>query len=150
MGKSEQAFRTISEVASELDVPQHVLRFWEGRFAQIHPMKRAGGRRYYRPEDVDVLKSIRDLLYREGYTIKGVQKLLREGGPKALGAPPQQPAGEEAGIALPLPSKGPQLALALPEAPQPKGLPQNARDTLEAILSDLLDLKAALERPKPH
>ncbi len=78
--KSPEAFRTISEVASELDVPQHVLRFWETRFSQIRPMKRAGGRRYYRPEDVDLLKGIRTLLYGEGYTIKGVQKILREKG----------------------------------------------------------------------
>ena len=78
--KSPEAFRTISEVASDLDVPQHVLRFWESRFAQVRPTKRAGGRRYYRPEDVDLLRGIRALLYSEGYTIKGVQKLLRERG----------------------------------------------------------------------
>ena len=78
--KSPEAFRTISEVAGELDLPQHVLRFWESRFAQVHPTKRAGGRRYYRPEDVDLLRGIRSLLYGEGYTIKGVQKLLRERG----------------------------------------------------------------------
>lgn len=79
-GKSETAFRTISEVADELEVPQHVLRFWEGRFPQVRPLKRGGGRRYYRPEDVALLRRIRDLLYREGYTIKGVQKLLKESG----------------------------------------------------------------------
>jgi len=78
--KSPEAFRTISEVSTDLDVPQHVLRFWEGRFAQIKPVKRAGGRRYYRPEDVDLLRGIRALLYREGFTIKGVQKVLRERG----------------------------------------------------------------------
>ena len=83
-GKSASAFRTISEVAGELDVPQHVLRFWESKFIQVRPMKRGGGRRYYRPEDVDLLRSIRELLYTDGYTIKGVQKLLREGGVKAL------------------------------------------------------------------
>ena len=77
-GKSAAAFRTISEVADELDVPQHVLRFWETKFAQVRPLKRGGGRRYYRPEDVDLLRQIRDLLYTEGYTIKGVQRLLRE------------------------------------------------------------------------
>ncbi len=80
MEKSPDAFRTISEVAEELDVPQHVLRFWETRFSQIRPMKRAGGRRYYRPNDVDLLRGIRTLLYGEGYTIKGVQKILREHG----------------------------------------------------------------------
>src|SRR5947199_7074775 len=78
--KSAEAFRTISEVAIELDVPQHVLRFWESRFAQIRPVKRAGGRRYYRPDDVDLLRGIRALLYSDGYTIKGVQKILREQG----------------------------------------------------------------------
>src|SRR5476649_462513 len=78
--KSPEAFRTISEVAGELDVPQHVLRFWEGRFEQVKPVKRAGGRRYYRPEDVDLLRGIRALLYREGFTIKGVQKVLRDRG----------------------------------------------------------------------
>jgi DNA-binding transcriptional MerR regulator len=78
--KSPEAFRTISEVAVELDVPQHVLRFWEGRFAQIKPVKRAGGRRYYRPEDVDLLRGVRTLLYSEGFTIKGVQKVLRDRG----------------------------------------------------------------------
>ena len=77
--KSSSAFRTISEVAEDLDVPQHVLRFWETRFTQIRPLKRGGGRRYYRPEDVALLRLIRELLYDEGYTIKGVQKLMREG-----------------------------------------------------------------------
>lgn len=78
--KSAEAFRTISEVAIELDVPQHVLRFWESRFTQIKPVKRAGGRRYYRPEDIDLLKGIRALLYSDGFTIKGVQKVLKERG----------------------------------------------------------------------
>ena len=80
--KSADAFRTISEVADELEVPQHVLRFWETKFAQIRPLKRGGGRRYYRPEDIDLLRAIRGLLYDKGYTIKGVQKLIREGGLK--------------------------------------------------------------------
>src|ERR1700749_250518 len=78
--KSAEPFRTISEVAIELDVPQHVLRFWESRFVQIKPVKRAGGQRYYRPEDVDLLKGIRALLYSDGLTIKGVQKVLKERG----------------------------------------------------------------------
>ena len=78
--KSAGAFRTISEVATELDLPQHVLRFWETKFQQIKPLKRGGGRRYYRPEDVQLLRRIRDLLYLDGYTIKGVQKLLRQSG----------------------------------------------------------------------
>ncbi|HEX2116945.1 MAG TPA: MerR family transcriptional regulator, partial [Alphaproteobacteria bacterium] len=97
--KSAGAFRTISEVASELDVPQHVLRFWETRFSQIRPLKRAGGRRYYRPEDVELLRRIRGLLYQHGYTIKGVQKLLRDGGRAAdtpVAAVEDEPAPEEA------------------------------------------------------
>ena len=80
--KSASAFRTISEVATELDLPQHVLRFWETKFNQIRPLKRGGGRRYYRPEDIDLLRQIRGLLYDNGYTIKGVQKLLRDGSAK--------------------------------------------------------------------
>ncbi len=95
--KSAAAFRTISEVAGELDLPQHVLRFWETKFQVIKPMKRGGGRRYYRPEDVAVLRKIRSLLYDEGYTIKGVQKLLLTGGEKKIAgadaAAPEQPAG---------------------------------------------------------
>ncbi|HEU4517668.1 MAG TPA: MerR family transcriptional regulator, partial [Steroidobacteraceae bacterium] len=82
MDKSPDAFRTISEVAEHLDVPQHVLRFWETRFSQIRPLKRGGGRRYYRPDDVDLLRGIRHLLYGEGYTIKGVQRILKEEGPR--------------------------------------------------------------------
>jgi DNA-binding transcriptional MerR regulator len=84
LDKSPDAFRTISEVADDLDVPQHVLRFWETRFTQIKPMKRSGGRRYYRPDDVDLLRGIRRLLYGEGYTIRGVQRILREQGIKAV------------------------------------------------------------------
>jgi DNA-binding transcriptional MerR regulator len=87
-GKSAGAFRTISEVATDLDVPQHVLRFWETRFTQIRPLKRAGGRRYYRPEDVELLRRIRELLYNSGYTIKGVQRLLRDAGRRPEDAPP--------------------------------------------------------------
>ncbi|MEO8559263.1 MAG: MerR family transcriptional regulator [Rhodospirillales bacterium] len=87
--KSAQAFRTISEVADELNVPQHVLRFWESKFTQVRPLKRGGGRRYYRPEDVDLLRRIRGLLYDDGYTIKGVQRLLRENrGRLSAGEPP--------------------------------------------------------------
>jgi len=80
LDKAPDAFRTISEVAEEINVPQHVLRFWESRFAQIRPMKRGGGRRYYRPDDVDLLRGVRHLLYGEGYTIRGVQRILREAG----------------------------------------------------------------------
>jgi DNA-binding transcriptional MerR regulator len=77
--KSAAAFRTISEASSELDLPQHVLRFWETKFSQVRPLKRGGGRRYYRPEDIELLRQIQGLLYDNGYTIKGVQKLMREG-----------------------------------------------------------------------
>ncbi len=80
MDKAPDAFRTISEVAEEISVPQHVLRFWESRFTQIKPLKRGGGRRYYRPDDVDLLRGVRHLLYGEGYTIRGVQRILREEG----------------------------------------------------------------------
>jgi DNA-binding transcriptional MerR regulator len=80
MSKTAEAFRTISEVADDLDVPKHVLRFWEAKFPQVRPMKRGGGRRYYRPEDMELLRGIRHLLHAEGYTIKGVQKILREHG----------------------------------------------------------------------
>ena len=91
--KAPDAFRTISEVSEALDVPQHVLRFWEAKFTQIKPLKRAGGRRYYRPDDIDLLKGIRALLYGEGFTIKGVQKVLRER-PALIGLfVPGMPAG---------------------------------------------------------
>lgn len=86
MDKAPDAFRTISEVADELDIPQHVLRFWETRFSQIKPMKRSGGRRFYRPDDVDLLRGIRRLLYGEGYTIRGVQRILKEQGIKSVQA----------------------------------------------------------------
>lgn len=82
--KSADAFRTISEVAEDLDVPQHVLRFWEGKFSAIRPLKRGGGRRYYRPDDIDLLRGIRRLLHVDGYTIKGVQKVLRESGARVV------------------------------------------------------------------
>lgn len=85
--KSAQAFRTISEASEQLNVPQHVLRFWETKFPQLKPLKRGGGRRYYRPEDLALLRRIAGLLYTEGYTIKGVQRLLAEGEPEAASAP---------------------------------------------------------------
>jgi DNA-binding transcriptional MerR regulator len=101
MDKSSEAFRTITEVAKTLDLPQHVLRFWETRFTQIKPLKRAGGRRYYRPEDVQLITAIRRLLYDEGFTIRGVQRLLREKGAKAMtaGAVPAPFSGrDESGL----------------------------------------------------
>jgi DNA-binding transcriptional MerR regulator len=82
--KSPEAFRTISEVSKDLSLPQHVLRFWETKFLQIKPIKRGGGRRYYRPEDVDLLKGIKNLLYNDGYTIRGVQKVIKENGSKNI------------------------------------------------------------------
>lgn len=96
MAKALEAFRTISEVADELDVQKHVLRFWENKFPQVRPMKRGGGRRYYRPDDLDLLRGIRFLLHREGYTIKGVQKLLREQGLDYVKACWQVPPGRVA------------------------------------------------------
>jgi DNA-binding transcriptional MerR regulator len=117
-GKSAAAFRTISEVAADLDVPPHVLRFWESKFSQIKPLKRGGGRRYYRPEDIELLRRIRTLLYRDGYTIKGVQKLLRSPGVRAVAAeelpaeasPPEPaPAAAEPEATLPAPGAGPRL-----------------------------------------
>jgi DNA-binding transcriptional MerR regulator len=101
--KAPDAFRTISEVAADLDLPQHVLRFWESRFPQIKPMKRGGGRRYYRPDDVELLRGIRHLLYGQGYTIRGVQRILREQGPRFVqsvwqeGAPQPEPAEPDIG-----------------------------------------------------
>jgi DNA-binding transcriptional MerR regulator len=104
--KSAQAFRTISEVAAELDLPQHVLRFWETKFSQVRPMKRGGGRRYYRPEDLVLLRRIRKLLYDDGYTIKGVQKLLRDPSARAeveKAVPAKQSAVEAAPVAKAVP-----------------------------------------------
>lgn len=101
MNKAPDAFRTISEVADELDLPQHVLRFWESRFPHIRPMKRGGGRRYYRPEDVDLLRGIRHLLYGDGYTIRGVQRILREQGVRTV-----QAVGQGANLPAPLQDDG--------------------------------------------
>ncbi|MBS28373.1 MAG: transcriptional regulator [Alphaproteobacteria bacterium] len=130
-GKSAGAFRTISEVATDLDVPQHVLRFWETKFNQVRPMKRGGGRRYYRPEDVDLLRSIRSLLYDDGYTIKGVQKLLREGELK--------PAAAEAAPASAAPPAKPA------PAPAPAGTTAEERSELKSILGELEALRKLLD-----
>jgi DNA-binding transcriptional MerR regulator len=102
--KAPDAYRTISEVADDLDLPQHVLRFWETRFSQIRPLKRGGGRRYYRPDDIDLLKGIRHLLYGEGYTIRGVQRIIKESGVKAI----QALGRGEGATTLPKP-KGPDI-----------------------------------------
>ena len=128
--KSATAFRTISEVADELDVQQHVLRFWETKFSQIRPLKRGGGRRYYRPEDVDLLKSIHRLLYSEGYTIKGVQKLLREKGKSQI-VEKTHAAGPAPGNANPAPVAK-------------SGLSERQRLALQAIAGDLRDLRKLL------
>jgi len=131
LAKSASAFRTISEVSQVLDVPQHVLRFWESKFSQIKPLKRGGGRRYYRPEDIDLLRNIRDLLYTEGYTIRGVQKLLKEGGVKSLGESLERSA---------------QAKSSHPTDQQaPAGLSLKQRQTLEAALSELNALRAMLQ-----
>ena len=146
--KSAQAFRTISEVAAELDVPQHVLRFWESKFSQVRPLKRGGGRRYYRPEDIDLLRRIRSLLYEDGYTIKGVQRLLKEG----RGRLPSQRLDTVAESALeslrivsaraeamaggqrPMPRSGPQPATNTPRAAM---LDLHKRREIETVLEDL-------------
>ena len=147
--KSAQAFRTISEVATELDVPQHVLRFWESKFTQVRPLKRGGGRRYYRPEDIDLLRRIRTLLYDDGYTIKGVQRLLKEG----RGRLPAQRADLAAESVLenlrivsaraeamtsgnyqPLPRTGPQPSTTTPRAAM---LDLHKRREIETVLEDL-------------
>jgi DNA-binding transcriptional MerR regulator len=117
--KAPSAFRTISEVADELHIPQHVLRFWETKFPQVKPLKRGGGRRYYRPDDITLLRRVSDLLYIQGYTIKGVQRLLREGGGKLSdNIPPPSPEDRDA--EEPTPSSTVQAVQ--PEAP-PAALP---------------------------
>lgn len=133
-GKSENAFRTISEVADELSLASHVLRFWETKFAQIQPMKRGGGRRYYRPEDVALLRRIRALLYDKGYTIKGVQKLMREGDFS-------QSSEERATPSYPHPDDGMKHDKDTAE-PSPQRAP--CRDDLQMVLDDLEALRDLL------
>jgi DNA-binding transcriptional MerR regulator len=139
--KAPDAFRTISEVAEELDIPQHVLRFWESRFPQIRPMKRAGGRRYYRPDDVDLLRGIKHLLYGEGYTIRGVQRILREHGPKFVQAvwqpgaaqPPVQPDDETPEAAEQLsPDDAARTLFSLLKAPDAPAAAQDQATAVEA------------------
>lgn len=141
-GKSASAYRTISEVSDELAVPQHVLRFWETKFGQVRPLKRGGGRRYYRPEDIELLREIQRLLYEDGYTIKGVQKLLREGHvkPKAVehAAPAEAPAPQ------------PPVEPAPVASDQPSQLPAEVRGQLTALLEDLRVLRDALRGPEPE
>ena len=127
--KSASAFLTISEVAAELDLPQHVLRFWETKFSVIRPMKRGGGRRYYRPEDITLLRRIGGLLYTDGYTIKGVQKLLREGGGKLELAPAEQVPAPEAAL-------------------NAAGGDQALKGKLEGVVSELEDIRSLLHGAK--
>jgi DNA-binding transcriptional MerR regulator len=132
-GKSVAAFRTISEVSGDLEVPQHVLRFWETKFSQLRPLKRGGGRRYYRPEDVALLRRIHALLYREGYTIRGVQRVLRS---------PRKPDGE----APPAEARPAVSAAAEPTIPGIARPPDDAEaGLLRDVLSELRDLRAMLE-----
>lgn len=167
-GKSASAFRTISEVSAELDVPQHVLRFWETKFPQIKPLKRGGGRRYYRPDDVELLRRIQSFLYKEGYTIKGVQRLLKE----TKGVPPSVAAIETAPDPSTKPLRGddPPIAglfddepedrsdVVLHETgiehereapfPQPRrrAIPAEKRRQLEAVLAELEQIRAVLDQ----
>jgi DNA-binding transcriptional MerR regulator len=154
--KSPEAFRTISEVAVELDTPQHVLRFWESRFSQVKPIKRAGGRRYYRPEDVDLLRGIRALLYREGYTIKGAQKVLREKGQRYVAEMGRLTAITTfaAAPAEPAPELRPRTALTIVER-APEGdasrafaLAHEERIKLEILLAELVQLQKRLRAAK--
>ncbi|MGB0498101.1 MAG: MerR family transcriptional regulator [Rubricella sp.] len=147
MEKSPQAFRTISEVSETIDVPAHVLRFWESRFTQIRPVKRGGGRRYYRPEDVELLKVIRELLYTEGLTIRGVQKLMRETGPKQL---VEKYAGTHLSIDDFTPADEPAPnGAAKPDAEPPKApvADPEKREQLRDILGRLEDLRARMAQP---
>jgi DNA-binding transcriptional MerR regulator len=133
-GKSATAFRTISEVAGDLEVAQHVLRFWESKFPQVRPLKRGGGRRYYRPEDVELLRQIRSLLYEEGYTIKGAQKLLK--GHKRPGGDDGEDDGSPDDVLV---NRG-----AEPAAAAPVNLAPEARTRLRKLREELVALRAAL------
>jgi len=149
--KSPDAFRTISEAAEELDLPQHVLRFWETRFATIKPLKRGGGRRYYRPEDVLLLRGIRHLLYDQGFTIRGVQRILKDQGSRYViavgeGKPldelmPMIEMAEEAGDEAEVEEA---VMLANP------ALDRESRDKLSDVLRELLECKRILERAREH
>ena len=153
--KSPDAFRTISEVAEDLDIPQHVLRFWETRFSQIKPLKRGGGRRYYRPDDVALLKGIRRLLYGEGYTIKGLQRILKEQGPRHVQAIGRgAPIGAMSSAAPAVTPGGPgampgAAAEAGPErlAPYRQPVPEGLDDisVLTALLKELGEVRRILE-----
>ena len=142
--KSPDAFRTISEAAQELDLPQHVLRFWETRFSQIKPLKRGGGRRYYRPEDVLLLKGIRHLLYDRGFTIKGVQQILKDQGARQVIAIGQTGAIEPVSVADP-----DSELISLPfGAGEASGLSKEDHDKLAGVMKELLELKRMLDRAR--
>lgn len=151
MDKSPDAFRTISEAAEELDLPQHVLRFWETRFPNIKPLKRGGGRRYYRPEDVLLLRGIRHLLYEQGFTIKGVQRILKDQGPRYVIA-----VGEGKGLDEILPmieeaeAAGDEAELEEAVMLASPTLDQESRDKLSEVLRELLECKRLLERAREH
>jgi DNA-binding transcriptional MerR regulator len=136
--KSPEAYRTISEVSAELDVAQHVLRFWETKFAPVRPLKRGGGRRYYRPDDLDLLRGIRSLLYGDGMTIKGVQKILRERGPRHV----MELGREEARTPVP-PSREEAAPSNVHAFMRDRSKPDRTR--LSALQDELLDLKARLQ-----
>ncbi len=142
--KSPDAFRTISEVATDLDVPQHVLRFWESKFAQIKPLKRGGGRRYYRPEDVDLLRGVRALLYKDGYTIKGVQKVFRDQGVRFVMETGRAANDDSvAGIARTVVERGGDEGT--DAADEDHGLDRTAKSILKGIARRLEALKADLD-----
>lgn len=144
MDKSPDAFRTISEAAKELDLPQHVLRFWETRFSTIKPLKRGGGRRYYRPDDILLLKGIRHLLYDRGFTIKGVQRILKDQGVREVVAIGQTGAIEPVAVADP-----DSELVALPYgAGEGAGLAKEDYDKLSGVMHELLELKRMLDRAR--
>ncbi|WDR06078.1 MerR family transcriptional regulator [Devosia rhodophyticola] len=153
MEKSPDAFRTISEAADELDLPQHVLRFWETRFATIKPLKRGGGRRYYRPEDVMLLKGIRHLLYDQGFTIKGVQRILKDQGSRYVIAVGEGKSIDDIMPLLDAAEDAEAQALLEQPANAPSGgrvLDQEDRDKLSSVLKELLDCKRLLERAREN
>lgn len=144
--KAPNAFRTISEVADELHIPQHVLRFWETKFPQIKPLKRGGGRRYYRPDDIGLLRRISDLLYIQGYTIKGVQRLLRDGGGQLSEDIPPATADERAAAEAERAeaAQAPVLDLATPETADPGAEVQRLRSVMRHVLTELEAMRAAV------
>jgi len=149
--KSPSAFRTISEVATDLSVPQHVLRFWESKFQQIRPLKRGGGRRYYRPEDIQLISSIKDLLYNQGFTIRGVQKLLKENGrfpsARSMVPDPQVPTSMAANIPATHSSAVANLSAPVPvQQPLARSLSPEKRREIESVLSELKSLRELLRQ----